>query len=174
MSTAEPVHGNEETISVILFTDLEGHTEMVSRLGDAKGRDVLREHEQRIRLAINLHDGVEKKAMGDGFMVQFRSVSHALRCAVKIQESFEQPVIGEVLKVRAGIQVGEPVEEDGDLFGASVIAAARICAVAHGGEILVSGAVREIAVGSEFDFADQGARRLKGLPTEIHLWSDWF
>jgi pimeloyl-ACP methyl ester carboxylesterase len=103
----------------VLFTDLVGHTEMMSRLGDSRGRDVLREHERITREVLKSHAGTEVKTMGDGFLASFGSVTKAVECAVALQRAFADRE-GEPLSVRVGLNAGEPIEEDGDLFGATV------------------------------------------------------
>jgi len=72
----------------VLFTDLVGHTEMMSRLGDERGRAVLREHEAITREVLKQHAGTEVKTMGDGFMASFASVTKAVECAVALQRAF--------------------------------------------------------------------------------------
>jgi Predicted hydrolases or acyltransferases (alpha/beta hydrolase superfamily) len=138
----------------ILFTDLVGHTEMMSRLGDERGRDVLREHERITREVLKANSGTEVKTMGDGFMASFGSVTKAVECAVALQRAFAERE-GEPLSVRVGLNAGEPIEEDGDLFGATVILASRIAAMAGGGEILVADTVRGLCSGKGFLFADR-------------------
>ncbi|MDP9359950.1 MAG: hypothetical protein M3P29_00715, partial [Acidobacteriota bacterium] len=114
-------------LRTVLFTDLVGHTEMMSRLGDEKGRAVLREHETITRQVLKANGGTEVKTMGDGFMASFGSVTKAVECAVALQRAFAERE-GEPLSVRVGLNAGEPIEEDGDLFGATVILASRIAA----------------------------------------------
>jgi pimeloyl-ACP methyl ester carboxylesterase len=108
----------------VLFTDLVGHTEMMSRLGDGRGRDVLREDERITREVLKANGGTEVKTMGDGFMASFGSVAKAVECAIALQRAFADRE-GEPLSVRVGLNAGEPIEEDGDLFGATVILASR-------------------------------------------------
>jgi len=139
----------------VLFTDLVGHTEMMQRLGDEKGRDVLREHESITRDVLKQHGGTEVKTMGDGFMASFGSVTKAVECAVALQRAFAGRR-GEPLAIRVGLNAGEPIEEDGDLFGATVILASRIAAKAEGGEILVADTVRGLCSGKGFLFTDRG------------------
>ena len=111
---------SERAVRTVIFTDLVGHTEMMSRLGDERGRDVLREHERITREVLKAHGGTEVKTMGDGFMASFGSVTRAVACAVALQHAFTERE-GEPLSVRVGLNAGEPIEEDGDLFGATVI-----------------------------------------------------
>jgi class 3 adenylate cyclase len=160
-------------LRTLLFTDLEGHSAMMSRLGDEKGRDVLREHDRLTRDALALHGGAEVKTLGDGFMASFGSAQRALECAIELQrEVTRSPVLGPIdLRVRIGLNAGEPIAEDDDLFGTSVIAAARIAARAAGGEVLVANVVRELVAGKGFLFNDRGPLALKGLDEPVRVWS---
>ncbi len=160
-------------LRTILFTDLEGHTAMMSRLGDARGRELLREHERLTRAALAAHDGTEVKTMGDGFLASFGSAQQALECAIALQRTIAQsPVLGREpgLKVRCGVNAGEPIAEDDDLFGATVNAAARIAGQARGGEVLVADVVRQLVAGKEFLFADRGEALLRGFEDPVRLW----
>ena len=164
-------------LRIILFTDLEGHTEMMSRLGDAAGRGVLREHERITREALLEHGGSEVKTLGDGFLASFGSAQHALESAAQMQRAFAawrpegSPESGQQpLRVRIGINAGEPILEDDDLFGHSVIAAARVAAQAEGGEILVTNVVRELVAGKGFLLSDRGPLALKGLDEPVRVW----
>jgi Adenylate cyclase, family 3 (some proteins contain HAMP domain) len=159
---------SSSTVRTVLFTDLVGHTEMMSRLGDEKGRDVLREHERITREVLKANGGTEVKTMGDGFMASFGSVTKAVECAVALQKAFADRE-GEPLSVRVGLNAGEPIEEDGDLFGATVILASRIAAKAEGGEILVADTVRGLCSGKGFLFADRGDFVAKGIEEPVRI-----
>jgi class 3 adenylate cyclase len=156
----------------VLFTDIVGHTEMMQRLGDAKGRDVLREHERITRETLKAHGGAEVKTMGDGFMASFGSVTSAMECAIALQRAFATHTesMPEPLHVRVGLNAGEPIEEDGDLFGATVILASRIAAKAAGGEILVPDTVRGLLSGKGFVFGDRGEFVPKGFDEGVRLY----
>ncbi|MCH7566026.1 MAG: adenylate/guanylate cyclase domain-containing protein [Gemmatimonadetes bacterium] len=156
----------------ILFTDVEGSTALTQRLGDAKARELLREHERLVREALKAHGGSEVKTMGDGFMASFTSATKALESAIAMQRAFaehnegaEEPII-----VRIGLNAGEPIAEDDDLFGTAVNRAARITATAKGSEILVANVVRELAEGKDFLFADRGEATLKGFDEPVRLF----
>jgi adenylate cyclase len=155
-----------------MFTDLVNHTLMMQRLGDADGRQLLREHERITREAIRQHNGVEIKTGGDGFMVSFDSVTNAMECAVALQRRLEErnAAAGEPLSVRIGLNAGEPIIEDGDLFGSSVILAARVAGQAVGGEILVPDPVRHLLAGKGFEFADRGQFLPKGFEDAVQLF----
>jgi class 3 adenylate cyclase len=176
----------------ILFTDLVGHAEMMSRLGDEAGRAVLREHEDITRNVLKANGGTEVKTMGDGFMASFGSVTKAVECAIALQRAIEERNISlpahpeearseaegrlegraehGTLSVRVGLNAGEPIEEDGDLFGATVILASRIAAKAEGGEILVSDNVRSLCSGKNFLFADRGVFAAKGIEEPVRIY----
>jgi len=178
----------------VLFTDVAGSTSMMQRLGDAKGRAVLREHERITREALKAHGGTEVKTMGDGFMACFSSATGALECAIALQRAFAEwnadvgaalaPPQGAALlrqaqdahtepvevRVRIGLNAGEPIAEEQDLFGTAVIVAARIAAKAEGGEILASNVVRELVAGKGFLFSDRGDVALRGFEDPVRLY----
>ena len=169
-SGAEPLEAC--AFRTILFTDVEGSTALTQRLGDARAREVLREHERIVREALKAHGGSELKTMGDGFMASFSSATRALECSIAMQRAFaaHNEATPEPMLVRVGLNAGEPVAEEGDLFGTAVIEAARIAAAARGGEILASNVVRELAKGKEFVFADRGDVTLKGFDEPVRLY----
>jgi class 3 adenylate cyclase len=164
-------------VRTILFTDIVEHTEMMGRLGDKAGRDVLREHESLTRKVLREHGGAEIKTMGDGFMASFSSPTGAVECAIALQRAFEELHHGpgadagkEPIHIRIGLNAGEPIEEGGDLFGATVIMASRIAAHAKGSEILASDVVRGLCSGKGFLFADRGENVLRGFEDAVRLY----
>ena len=168
--TKKPEPVESSAVRTVLFTDIVGHTEMMSRLGDSKGRDVLREHERITREVLKDHGGDEVKTMGDGFMASFSSVTKAVECAIALQRAFAERKSDEPLNVRVGINAGEPIEEDGDLFGATVILASRIAAKAEGREVLVADTVRGLCSGKGFLFSDRGEFVAKGFEDPVRLY----
>lgn len=167
-TVSAPAPHESGQLVTILFTDVEGSTEMTQRLGDAQAREVMREHERITREALAAHGGSEVKTMGDGFMASFGSAARALECAIAIQRAFadsDTPIV-----VRIGLNAGEPIAEEEDLFGTSVILAARIAAQAKGGEILASNVVRELVAGRGFLFADRGERPLRGFEDPVRVY----
>jgi class 3 adenylate cyclase len=168
----------EGAFRAVLFTDLVDHSQMIAGLGDEKGREMLRQHERLTRELLDHHDGTEIKTLGDGFMASFATVSQGLRCAIALQQRFQdwnrERAGAPGLSVRVGLNAGEPIEEDGDLFGSSVILAARIAASAIGGEILVSNAVRDLVVGKGFAFLESHEIEAKGFDEPVRVWRvDW-
>jgi class 3 adenylate cyclase/DNA-binding CsgD family transcriptional regulator len=160
----------------ILFTDVEGSTALTRRLGDARAREVLREHERIVRDALRAHGGSEVKTMGDGFMASFSSVARALECAIAMQRAFADYSAGAGVqgvgspRIRVGLNAGEPTTEEKELFGAAVALAARIAAKAEGGEILVSDVVRQVAADKGFLFSDRGDTALRGFEDPVRLY----
>jgi class 3 adenylate cyclase len=156
----------------VLFTDVEGSTALTQRLGDARAREVLRESERTVREALKSHGGTEIKAMGDGFMASFTSASQALKCAVAMQRAFADynETAVEPIRVRMGLNAGEPIAEAEDLFGTAVNLAARIAAKAEGAEILASDVVRQLVAGKGFLFADRGEVALRGFEDPVRLY----
>jgi class 3 adenylate cyclase/tetratricopeptide (TPR) repeat protein len=157
----------------ILFSDIEGSTEMTERLGDRRWLEVLREHNQLVRSEVRAHGGFEVKAQGDGFMVAFSSARRALDCAIAIQRAFAAQVdeqADEAVRVRIGMHTGEAIRERDDFFGRNVILAARIAAQANGGEVLVSSLLKELAESSgDIAFGEAREVTLKGLSGSYRL-----
>jgi len=160
------------TVHTIIFTDVEGSTALTQRLGDAKARELLRQHERIVREALKSHGGSEVKTMGDGFMASFSSASKALECAIAMQRAFAErnESAEEPIKVRVGLNAGEPIAEDEDLFGTAVNLAARICAQAEAGQILAPVVVRELAASKQFLLADLGETELRGFEDPVRLF----
>ena len=144
----------------ILFTDLASSTALTQRLGDAKAQELVRAHNTIVREALAAHGGSEIKHTGDGIMASFPTASGALECAIAIQRAVEAQGVGAhghaPLQVHIGLNAGEPIAEESDLFGTSVQLARRICDHAEAGQILASNVVRELAAGKGFLFADVG------------------
>jgi hypothetical protein len=154
---------------IVLFTDIVGSTSLTQRLGDARAMELLRVHDDIVRRALQRHRGSEVKHTGDGLMAAFPSIADSLRCAVEIQQrltNLEDPTEPPI-RVRIGMAAGEPVTERGDLFGATVQLAARLCARAEPGSILVAGVVHDLAIGKGFAFRGRGRIRLKGFDSTV-------
>ena len=173
-AAAAPAAGDVHTI---LFTDMEGSTALAQRLGDAAAQDVRRAHNAIVRDALRAEGGSEIKHTGDGIMASFPSASHALACAVAIQRAVaalrqaQDEQVEASLRVRIGLNAGEPVVEEDDLFGTSVDLAKRICDHAEPCEILVSDVVRQLAAGKDFLFSDRGEVVPKGFDEAVRLYT---
>lgn len=162
--------GRTSGTATVLFTDLVGSTELMTRLGDAAFDDLRGEHFAGLRNAMTACGGEEVKNTGDGLLVTFASVVDGLAAAVAAQrvthrQSRSAPA---PVAIRVGLALGEVAFEDGDVFGTPVVEAARLVAAARPGQILATTVVKVVA-GSRagVEFADLGALELKGLPDPV-------
>ena len=170
------IAGDDGSVA-ILFSDIQGSTELNEKLGDKQWVKLLQRHDAVVRSAIQRHEGHVVKTQGDGFMAAFTTPEQAVRCAIAIQQAFEKgrrKTAGPV-QIRIGIHYGDVVHRDNDIFGRNVAQAARVAALADGREILVSEAVA-VAVEECEDvvLTEQREVQLKGLTGE-HVVSvvDW-
>jgi class 3 adenylate cyclase len=162
-----PVASTAHTPVTILVTDVEGSTALTEHLGDAGAREALRAHERIVRDALAAHGGNEVKTTGDGFIAAFPSATRALECAIAVQRALA--VVPGAVRVRMGVNAGEPIAEAGDLFGTAVILAARVAGTAHGGEILVADVVRQLTAGKGFRFTERGEVALRGFAVPVRV-----
>lgn len=164
---------SDSAFRTIVFTDMAGSTRLTQRLGDEGAMEFLRLHNDVVRSALREHQGNEVKHTGDGIMACFVSVTDALECTIAIQRSLRDHNAAresDQLLVRIGLSAGEPVCDSGDLFGAVVQLARRICDVAEPGSIYASNVVRELCIGKSYRFKDRGESALKGFdaPQRVH------
>jgi class 3 adenylate cyclase len=151
----------------IMFSDIVESTALYEQLGDLRGSEFIRTHNEIFRREVAAHRGHEVNTFGDSFMIAFSSVRRAVLCAIALQRAFavycdSHPDLP--MRVRIGLHVGEAVRESTDFFGKAVILAARISALAEGGQILVSSTLYDVAVSAgDLRFAPAGERSLKGL-----------
>jgi class 3 adenylate cyclase len=153
----------------LLFTDIEASTELAERLGDSRWMELVRWHRSKTNDAAQKHTGYVVKSLGDGFMIAFPSASEAIQCAMEIQSCVAAGWDGNKIRVRAGIHSGDAVRDVDDFYGHAVTVAARIAALARGGEILVTRVVQELVRGRPFSFGSQRVESLKGIEGEIEL-----
>ena len=157
-------------IRTILFTDVVNSTWLTQTLGDEAALAILGVHDTIVRDALSALGGREIKHTGDGIMASFVSVAGAVRCAIQIQRELAkhgQNNSEHALKVRVGAAVGEPVEQNNDLFGSTVQLAARLCTHARPEQILVSNAIAELCIGKGLSFEDLGEVTLKGFGSPV-------
>ena len=158
-------------LRVIMFTEIANFTAVARDREDLAVR-LLVCHDRVVRHAIEHYDGKEVRHTGEGIMACFTSVSGALQAARAIQRGCaEDAVEGDRPAIRIGLSAGEPLSRDHDLFGAAVNTARRICEVAEPGQILVSGALRELGLGKGSSFMRVGERALKDVDEPITLYS---
>jgi class 3 adenylate cyclase/energy-coupling factor transporter ATP-binding protein EcfA2 len=160
--------GQTEGTVTIMFTDVEGSTNLLSTRGFTESHEIMKAYESIIDEKVAEHAGRRIKGLGDGLMVSFGSSRHGVECAIEIQRAiaeYSKQNPERKIRIRIGLNTGEVVEEAGDIFGAAVNVAARVAGKAKGGEILVSDVVRAL-VGpvAEIVFDYKGAYKLKGFP----------
>jgi predicted ATPase/class 3 adenylate cyclase len=157
-----------------LFTDIEGSTKLLQRVGDAWDA-VLAEHHRLLRSTLLTDDGYESATAGDGFLIVYPTATAAVAAAAAAQRALAaaQWSPGVELRVRMGLHSGEGRQSGGQYIGLDVHRAARIAAAAHGGQVLVSDTTRALAEGSLPDplaLRDLGEFRLKDLARREHLY----
>jgi class 3 adenylate cyclase len=162
----------ETAFRAVMFTDIVDSTSLTQQLGDARAMEMLRVHDDIVRRALRRHHGSEVKHTGDGIMAAFPSVVGSIRCAIDIQQRLVggDDQGGPSIRVRIGMAAGEPVTDRDDLFGATVQLAARLCARAEPGSILVASVVRDLALGKGFVFRSRGRLRLKGFDSSVSAY----
>lgn len=167
-------HEVESAFRTIMFTDLTGSTATTTRLGDKQAMHLLRIHNALTRNELRRFKGREVKHTGDGFMVAFVSATDAIHCAIAIQQSFaayNAEETEEQLHVRIGMSAGEPVHEDGDIFGSTVQLAARLCDIAETDGIVVGPEVKEQCETQEFDLEALAGHMPKGFDKTLELYN---
>ncbi|MEO9325643.1 adenylate/guanylate cyclase domain-containing protein [Nocardioides sp. C4-1] len=160
----------------LVFSDIEDSTPLNERLGDDTWVRVLAAHEALVRGRVERYRGQVVKSIGDGFMIAFRDAEAACRASVGIQKDLRRtldPLLRVVapLRVRIGIHTGEAITKDGDYFGRNVAMAARVGALATGGEVLATAAVHDaLDDDAAVRLVEMGQVELKGLPGEHRVW----
>jgi len=162
----------------VAFTDIEGSTEMMERMGEDRWVDVMFHHNRIIRDCVDEHGGDVIKSQGDGFMIAFASASASLEWAVELQRTLSRytaPDPAGPLRVRVGLHTGNIFRLDDDFLGKAVVLAARITGHARGGEILVSAACREYTMSvGRWRYGQAMELRPKGLAGVERVYSlDW-
>jgi len=180
VSDPEPIGGADKVkfgsaLRAIMFTDIVGSTSMTERLGDARSVEMVRAHDALVRRALKEKNGRVVKHTGDGIMASFDDAMASVECARSIQQAFEAFNLAskEQLRVRIGIDVGEPIADSNDLFGATVQMAARLCQLAEPDTILVSSVVQD-RLRNGFEFVKIGPSHLKGFPQPVDVYGvEW-
>jgi class 3 adenylate cyclase len=160
-------HEPDRVLTTILFTDIVGSTERAAAMGDKRWRDLLQQHDRLVGRELDRHRGRQVKAIGDGVLATFDGPARAIGCARAICE--QAKTLG--IEVRAGLHSGEVELLDGDVGGIAVHIGARVASIAGPGQVLVSSTVKDLVVGSAWQFTDHGTHSLKGAPGEWRLFA---
>ena len=157
----------DRMLATVMFTDICDSTRRAAEMGDRGWRFLLERHDALFRQALDRHRGREVKRTGDGFLATFDGPARAIRCAASVTEAMGS--LG--LQIRAGLHTGELEVMGSDLGGLAVHIASRVMGAAAPNEVLVSGTVKDLVVGSGIDFEDRGERELRGVPGEWRLYA---
>ncbi|MEX2158510.1 MAG: nickel-binding protein [Dehalococcoidia bacterium] len=164
----------DSVFRTVVFTDLEGSTNMTQRLGDEAALELLQRHDELMSSCVDEHSGRRVKHTGDGLMASFVSVAKAVQCMIDMQRALvrhNESEPSEVLRARMGAAAGEPVSHHDDLFGATVQLAARLCDYGTPGQILVPSVVRDLCIGKTFKFDSLGDVPMKGFEEPVRVYS---
>jgi class 3 adenylate cyclase len=162
-SSPEP----DRILATVMFTDIVASTERAADLGDARWRQLLSAHQEAVRTELARFRGREVKTLGDGNLAMFDGPARAVRCGQAIVEAAGS----RGLEVRIGVHSGEVELIGDDVGGIAVHIAARIGDLATPGEVLASSTVKDLVAGSGIAFETRGARQLRGIADEWHLFA---
>jgi class 3 adenylate cyclase len=157
----------DRVLATVLFTDIVDSTRRAAELGDTAWRSLLDRHDEAVRRQLERFRGHEVKVTGDGFVATFDGPARAIQCAKAITAAVRS--LG--LEVRAGLHTGEIELRGDDIAGMAVHIGARVAGLAGPGEVVVSGAVPPLVVGSGLSFEDRGSRLLKGVDGEWRIFA---
>ncbi len=161
----------------MMFSDIENSTSLNSEIGDEQWVKLLEAHDRLLKTYVDRYRGHVVKSQGDGYMVVFPTSELALGASLGIQRALSakrqrsRRLRRTPIRVRIGLHTGTAIEREGDYFGRNVAMAARVAAMADGGEVLVTREIAEaLADSTEFRFVEDDTVELKGLPGEHQLW----
>jgi len=157
----------ERVLATILFADIVGSTELATKMGDRRWRDIIQSYYAAIRAELTRFRGTEINTAGDGMFTSFDGPARAIRCGRAICEAVRP--LG--LDVRIGIHTGECELVEGKIAGIALHIGARVAALAQRGEVLVSTTVRDLVAGSGLQFEERGTHTLKGVPGTWPLYA---
>ena len=150
----------------VMFTDLVSSTAITQRIGDDEAQRTLETHDAVVRKALASNDGIEVKHTGDGIMAAFQSAANAAGAATVILARLRS----ESVHVRIGLNAGEPVARDGDLYGTAVNLAARVCDAAESGQALATGVVRDLTAGKGIKWTSGHTIEPKGFEQPVTVF----
>ena len=157
----------DRILATVMFTDIVDSTARAAALGDSSWRTLVEQHDALVRRQLDRYDGRPIKTLGDGFLATFDGPARAIRCASALTGEMRR--LG--IEIRAGLHTGECEAMNGDIGGMAVNIGARVASKAGPGEVLVSGTVKDLVVGSGIEFADRGVHELKGVPGDWRLYA---
>jgi class 3 adenylate cyclase len=168
LTGARKTADTERVLATVMFSDIVDSTRRAADLGDRRWRDLIESLSEATVSELRRFRGQPVKTMGDGFLARFDGPARAIRCAVAVRD-MARSQFG--LDVRSGLHTGEVEVMGQDLGGIAVHIGARIMACADAGEVVVSGTVKDLVVGSGLEFEDRGERELRGVPGSWRLFA---
>jgi class 3 adenylate cyclase len=158
----------ERVLATVMFGDIVESTRMAADLGDRRWRDLLESIARAVGSELQRFRGRAVKTMGDGFLATFDGPARAISCALAIRDVARADY---GVETRTGLHTGEVEVIGSDVGGIAVHIGARILGAADPGEVLVSGTVKDLVVGSGIEFDDRGEQELRGVPGQWRLWA---
>ena len=163
----QPDVADDRVLATVLFTDIVDSTRRAAEIGDRDWHALLDAHDAVVRAQLSRFRGREVNTSGDGFLATFDGPQRAIRCAMAIRDAVQ--ALG--IEVRAGLHTGECEVRGEDIGGIAVHIGARVSGLAGANDVLVSGTLRDLVIGSGLQFEDRGAHELKGVPGDWHLFA---
>jgi class 3 adenylate cyclase len=163
---ARGTHDPDRVLATVMFTDIVSSTEHAARLGDRRWQLLMSDHDELFSNQISVYRGRTIRSTGDGVFASFDGPARAIRCALSLVEAARRLDV----EIRAGLHTGECELAGDDLAGVTVHIGARIADLAEPHQVLVSGTVRDLVVGSNIAFSSRGVQALKGVPGEWPLY----
>jgi class 3 adenylate cyclase len=167
LTGSRPPIAPDRFLAAVLFTDIVASTNSKAEVGDQRWKELLADHHRIARDEFKRHGGTEVNTTGDGFLATFDAPLRAIRCAHEIVEKLS----GTDIRIRAGVHAGEIEKIGDDITGLTVDIGSRVAALAGADEVLVSGTVRDMAIGSGITFEERGTHELKGVPGQWRLYA---
>lgn len=165
LTGSRPAHATDRVLATVLFTDIVDSTPRAVELGDARWRQLLERHDEEARMEVARFGGAIADFTGDGVLASFEGPARAVRCAFALRDRMR--TLG--LEIRSGLHTGEVERRGEGMAGIGVHIAARVVALAGGGEVLVSRTVRDLVTGSGLEFVERGTHSLKGVPDQWEI-----
>jgi class 3 adenylate cyclase len=157
----------ERALATVMFTDIVDSTVHAARLGDRRWLELLDRHDAIVGRLVERNRGRVVKTTGDGVFATFDGPARAIECARSAAAAADP--LG--IELRAGLHAGECVRRGDDVAGMAVHIGARVAALAGPGEVLVSGTLKDLVIGSGIEFDDRGPAQLKGVPGEYRIYA---
>jgi class 3 adenylate cyclase len=163
---ARGAYDADQVLATVMFTDIVSSTEHAARLGNRRWQELISDHDRLLQTQITDHRGRKIRSTGDGVFAAFDGPARAIRCALAVVQTARRLE----LDVRAGVHTGECQLDGDDLAGVTVHIGARIADLAEPNQVLVSGTVRDLVVGSNIAFSYHSSESLQGVPGEWRLF----